>query len=63
MESLDKPVLVDLFYKNVVPMPQRKYRDNRKGREMTRKQIIMAKRKRTHVEISSAEQGIKYMTR
>ncbi len=53
MEELEKGVLVDLYYKNVIPMPQRIYRQNRRGREMTKQQIIMSKRKRTYDDMTS----------
>jgi hypothetical protein len=30
----------------VLPLPQRKYRLNRRGKEMTKKQIVMAKKRK-----------------
>ncbi|XP_041352471.1 ashwin-like [Gigantopelta aegis] len=44
--ELDKQDLLDLYYKYIIPLPQRKYRPNRRGREMTKKQIILAKKRR-----------------
>ena len=46
LEELDKQDLLDLYYKYIIPLPQRKYRPNRRGREMTKKQIILAKKRR-----------------
>ena len=50
---MDKNELVSIFYKTVVPMPQRKYRMNRRGKMMTKHQIIMAKRKRSYNEANA----------
>ncbi|XP_060068363.1 ashwin-like [Ylistrum balloti] len=46
IERLEKEELVELYYKYVIPLPQRKYRMNRRGREMTRKQILLAKKRK-----------------
>ncbi|XP_069102861.1 ashwin-like [Argopecten irradians] len=46
IETLEKDDLVELYYKYVIPLPQRKYRMNRRGREMTRKQILLAKKRK-----------------
>ncbi|XP_021355339.1 ashwin-like [Mizuhopecten yessoensis] len=46
LESLEKDDLVELYYKYVIPLPQRKYKMNRRGREMTRKQIMLAKKRK-----------------
>ncbi|CAG5132098.1 unnamed protein product [Candidula unifasciata] len=43
LESLPKEDLVELFNRYVLPLPQRKYRSNRRGQEMTRKQILLDK--------------------
>ena len=48
IENLDQSVLVDLFYKNVIPLPQRKYRHNRRGQKATKQQVQASKRKRTY---------------
>ena len=50
---MKKEQLVNLFYKTVVPMPQRKYRLNRKGKIMTKRQILLAKRKRAYNEANA----------
>ncbi|XP_033739652.1 ashwin-like [Pecten maximus] len=46
IERLEKDDLVELYYKYVIPLPQRKYRMNRRGREMTKKQILLAKKRK-----------------
>ncbi|KAK3098529.1 hypothetical protein FSP39_020367 [Pinctada imbricata] len=46
LEHLPKEELVELYYKYVIPLPQRKYRMNRRGREMTKKQIVIAKKRK-----------------
>ncbi|BFZ24992.1 hypothetical protein BsWGS_28031 [Bradybaena similaris] len=43
LESLQKDDLVELYNRYVLPLPQRKYRNNRRGQEMTRKQILLDK--------------------
>ena len=55
VEFLEKDVLVDLFHKNVVPQPQRKYRNNRGGRLRTKNQITIDKRKRRFSQISGGK--------
>ena len=55
---MDKTQLVDLFYKTVIPMPQRKYRMNRRGKMMTKHQILMAKRKRTYKEANAKDSAL-----
>ncbi|XP_035828372.1 uncharacterized protein LOC101860928 [Aplysia californica] len=45
LDSLDKEELVELYNRYILPLPQRKYRNNRRGREMTKKQIILAKKR------------------
>ncbi len=52
-----KQELVELFYKTLLPMPQRKYRMNRRGKAMTKQQILMAKRKRTHQEANQDDKS------
>ncbi len=47
---MEKQDLLELFYKVALPLPQRKYRQNRRGKMMTKLQNIMAKRKRTYNE-------------
>ncbi|KAH3728456.1 uncharacterized protein LOC127852341 [Dreissena polymorpha] len=46
LESMSKDELVDLYTKYIIPLPQRKYRQNRRGQEMTKKQILAAKKRR-----------------
>ena len=46
LSSLSKEGLVELYYSYVLPLPQRKYRLNRRGKEMTKKQIVMAKKRK-----------------
>lgn len=41
LEQLQKDELVDLYYKFIIPLPQRTYRQNRRGQEMTRRQATM----------------------
>ncbi|KAJ8314469.1 hypothetical protein KUTeg_006619, partial [Tegillarca granosa] len=53
LESKDKEYLIELFYRYVIPKPQRKYRLNRRGKLMTKKQIIMAKKRK----ITSPDEG------
>ena len=45
-----KDELVEEYYKRLCPLPQRKYRPNRRGIKMTRNQNIVSKRKRTYDE-------------
>eukprot|EP00105_Crassostrea_gigas_P029394 XP_011451329.1 PREDICTED: ashwin [Crassostrea gigas] len=47
LEQLQKDELVDLYYKYIIPLPQRTYRKNRRGQEMTRRQAAMEKKKGT----------------
>ncbi|XP_060584673.1 ashwin-like [Ruditapes philippinarum] len=46
LELLNKDELVELYNEYIIPLPQRKYRPNRRGREMTKKQIIASKKRR-----------------
>ncbi|XP_050392297.1 ashwin [Patella vulgata] len=46
IQSLDKEELLNLYYQYILPLPQRKYKLNRRGREMTKKQILKAKKRR-----------------
>ncbi|XP_052087782.1 uncharacterized protein LOC127724727 [Mytilus californianus] len=50
LSSLCKEGLVELYYRYVLPLPQRKYRMNRRGREMTKKQVIMAKKRKMAIK-------------
>ncbi|XP_013794325.1 ashwin-like [Limulus polyphemus] len=43
---LDKASLVDLFYKTVIPLPQRHFADTVRGRILTKKQSILAKKRK-----------------
>jgi hypothetical protein len=36
MNAMSKAQLVEIFYRVAVPLPQRKYKDNRRGRLLTR---------------------------
>lgn len=47
IDSFDKNVLVDVYNHYLLPLPQRKYRMNRRGQQMTKKQIILAKTSKT----------------
>ncbi|XP_062620313.1 ashwin-like [Saccostrea cucullata] len=47
LTQLDKEQLVDLYYKYIIPLPQRTYRNNRRGREMTKRQIVQAKKRKS----------------
>ncbi|XP_052811985.1 uncharacterized protein LOC128239401 isoform X1 [Mya arenaria] len=46
VEDLSKDELVSLYTEYIIPLPQRKYRLNRRGREMTKRQILAAKKRR-----------------
>ncbi|KAL3882943.1 hypothetical protein ACJMK2_029245 [Sinanodonta woodiana] len=46
LEKLEKHKLVELFYEYILPLPQRKYRLNRRGRLMTKNQIQLAKKRK-----------------
>ncbi|XP_045195614.2 ashwin-like [Mercenaria mercenaria] len=46
LELLDKDELVELYNKYIIPLPQRKYRVNRRGQEMSKKQVIASKKRR-----------------
>ncbi|ESO93253.1 hypothetical protein LOTGIDRAFT_232703 [Lottia gigantea] len=46
IENYDKEDLLKLYYKYFLPLPQRKYRSNRHGREMTKKQVLLAKKRK-----------------
>ncbi|XP_013399711.1 ashwin isoform X2 [Lingula anatina] len=39
----DKVTLVDMYYKHVIPLPQRRYRPNRRGKLMVKKQQLKRK--------------------
>ena len=36
MNAMSKAQLVEIFYQVAVPLPQRKYKDNRRGRLLTK---------------------------
>ncbi|XP_064615611.1 ashwin-like [Liolophura sinensis] len=44
--TLDREKLLELYYRHVIPLPQRQYKPNRRGREMTKKQILLAKKRK-----------------
>ncbi|KAL8578092.1 hypothetical protein ACOMHN_055412 [Nucella lapillus] len=46
IESISRDDLLDLYYQFVIPQPQRKYRQNRRGRDMARKQIVQNKKRK-----------------
>ncbi|XP_013070363.1 ashwin-like [Biomphalaria glabrata] len=45
LENLNKEDLIDLYNQYILPLPQRKYRSNRRGNEMCKKQIISSKKR------------------
>ena len=53
----DKDDLLELYYKYACPMPQRKYRINRRGRVMAKSQIMIAKRKRTYEQMKETDES------
>ena len=53
VSRLDHDELLQMFYSVVLPLPQRKYKLNRKGMLATKNQIMFAKRKRTHEEMTT----------
>lgn len=53
LQRQSKEALLELYYKNVLPMPQRSFKQNRHGRELTRRQIMLAKRKRTYSDMTA----------
>ncbi|CAL1544513.1 unnamed protein product [Lymnaea stagnalis] len=55
LESLDKDALVELYNQYILPLPQRIYRLNRRGREMTKKQSSMAKKRRLEINDASVQ--------
>ncbi|KAK7480175.1 hypothetical protein BaRGS_00028560 [Batillaria attramentaria] len=59
LEATTKDSLLELYYRYIIPRPQRQYRLNRRGREMTRKQVIRAK-KRKATERDTSEPASKY---
>ncbi|XP_046570899.1 uncharacterized protein LOC124279141 isoform X2 [Haliotis rubra] len=46
LQDLDKEELLQLYYKYILPLPQRQYRQNRRGQDLTKKQILLAKKRR-----------------
>ncbi|KAK7108169.1 ashwin-like [Littorina saxatilis] len=59
-EHTSKDDLLELYYKYIIPRPQRQYRQNRRGREMTKKQILQSK-KRKITGPDDSEPPAKYM--
>nr|XP_022293473.1 ashwin-like isoform X1 [Crassostrea virginica]XP_022293474.1 ashwin-like isoform X1 [Crassostrea virginica]XP_022293475.1 ashwin-like isoform X1 [Crassostrea virginica] len=47
LKQLQKDQLLDLYYEYIIPLPQRTYRKNRRGKEMSKRQITMAKKRKT----------------
>ncbi|KAK3701032.1 hypothetical protein RRG08_063285 [Elysia crispata] len=52
LESLDKEALVDLYNRYILPLPQRTYRTNKRGQQMTRAQKSID-RKRKIISINT----------
>ncbi|KAH9525311.1 hypothetical protein Btru_001030 [Bulinus truncatus] len=50
IENLSKEDLVDLYNRYILPLPQRKYRSNRRGKEMCKKQTILSKKR--HLQLN-----------
>ncbi|XP_059177032.1 uncharacterized protein LOC131956541 [Physella acuta] len=50
LENLNKESLVELYNCYILPLPQRKYRNNRRGQSMTREQILATKRHHNRTE-------------
>ena len=46
LDNLEKDELVELYHKYIIPLPQRKYRQNRRGRQMTKQQEQLAKKRK-----------------
>ncbi|XP_077977918.1 ashwin-like [Glandiceps talaboti] len=55
MYNMDKDALVEVFHRTVLPMPQREFRDNRRGK-------IMAKLRPKKRKISDVEKFVKNMS-
>jgi hypothetical protein len=60
VENATRDDLLELYYQYIIPRPQRKYRLNRRGRDMTKKQILQAK-KRKITGPDSSEPASKYV--
>ncbi|XP_076304792.1 uncharacterized protein LOC143222313 isoform X2 [Tachypleus tridentatus] len=57
---VDKASLIDLFYKTVIPLPQRHFADTVRGRILTKKQSILAKKRKFEEDtIQGQEKKIK----
>lgn len=52
MKAMSKAQLVEIFYRVAVPLPQRKYKDNRRGRLLTR---MRRKQERSRQKTETAE--------
>ncbi|GFO27248.1 Ashwin [Plakobranchus ocellatus] len=48
LDSLDKEALVDLYNRFILPLPQRTYRQNRKGQQMTQAQKVNDRKRKIH---------------
>ncbi|GFS00527.1 ashwin [Elysia marginata] len=60
LESLDKEALVDLYNRYILPLPQRTYRQNKRGQQMTRAQKLMdRKRKLPSSDCGESSSGVK----
>ncbi|XP_076444762.1 ashwin-like [Babylonia areolata] len=46
LTSTSRDDLLELYYQFIIPRPQRKYRQNRRGRDMLRKQVLQNKKRR-----------------
>lgn len=60
IETTTKDDLLELYYRYIIPRPQRTYRLNRRGREMTKKQVLRNK-KRKITAPDSSEPPVKYV--
>lgn len=52
MNAMNKAQLVGIFYRVAVPLPQRKYKDNRRGRLLTK---MRRKQERSRQKTETAE--------
>lgn len=50
LDQLQKDELVDLYNKYIIPLPQRTYRNNRRGQEMTKRQAAMEKNRASSLQ-------------
>lgn len=60
VEAVSKEDLLEQYYKYILPQPQRQYRNNRRGRDMIRRQIALAKKRKSISPVSN-EISAKYI--